>query len=463
MQRWGTVRTAVVGVLGPALVGLVVAVVGWLRLGPVAARTVWAEDGGVFLRERVADGPWDLLQPYAGYLHLVPRLVVDAAWALPVERYALALSLGSCCVVGAAAALVFVLARPVVGPWPLRALLASVPALLPLAPYEIAGNAANLHWFLLALAPWVFAYRPRSRWSAAGLALVAGAVTLTEPQAVLFVPLLLLAWFPRPARRGGRPDLRALPVTVVALVGATAQVLVALSTPRTAASATPRPLDIAAGWLLQPVGGLYRPGATDVVRSVLAHGWWVAVVPALGIVALLVAAVVVGGARARWIVVAMGGASFVVWAAALYANGVDSPWAHPTPALAEARPLRYAAASGLLLLSAAATAAGVLVTWADGRGGIRGASRSGRTGGAARLAGAAAGWSGVALVVTSVVIGVAPQVLDHAPAESRRAAGPVWAPQMAAAAATCRADRGLDLVRVQTAPWSAKVPCERLR
>lgn len=116
MQHRGTVRTTVVAGLGAVLVGLVVAVVGWRRLGPVAARTVWAEDGGVFLRERVADGPWDLLQPYAGYLHLVPRIVVDAAWALPVERYALALSLGSCCVVGVAAALVFVLARQVVGP-----------------------------------------------------------------------------------------------------------------------------------------------------------------------------------------------------------------------------------------------------------------------------------------------------------------------------------------------------------
>lgn len=460
MQHRGTVRTTAATGLGAVLVGLVVAVVGWWRLGPVAARTVWAEDGGVFLRERVADGPWDLLQPYAGYLHLVPRIVVDAAWALPVERYALALSLGSCCVVGVAAALVFALARQVVGPWPLRALLASVPALLPLAPYEIAGNSANLHWFLLALAPWVFAYRARSWWAAAGLAAVAAAVTLTEPQTVLFLPLLLLAWFPRPARRGGRPDLLALPVTVVALVGAAAQVVVSLSTPRTPASATPQPLDVVAGFLLQPVNALFRPSAADVVRSVLTHGWWVAVVPALVVAALLVAAVVVGPTRARWIVVALAGASFAVWVAALYANGVDSPWATPTPVLAAARPLRYAAASGLLLLSSVATAAGVLVTWADGRGGRRSGPRPGGT---ARRVGAAVGWCAVAVVVTSAVVGTAPQLLDHAQPASRRAAGPEWAPQLPAAAAACRADPDLDVARVRTAPWGASVPCGRLR
>lgn len=461
MLRWNGLRTAV----GALVVGLLVAAVGWLRLGRVAARTVWAEDGGVFLRERVADGPWDLLQPYAGYLHLVPRLVVDVAWALPVERYAIALSLGSCCVVGAAAALVFVLARDVVGPWPLRVLLAAVPAVLPLAPYEIAGNAANLHWFLLALAPWVFAHRVRRWWSSVGLAVVAAAVTLSEPQTVLFLPLLFLAWSRRADGRGGRRDLLALPVTVVALVGAGTQVVVALSTPRTPGAATPRPLDVVAGWFLQPVGGLYRPGAVDVVRSVLAHGWWVAVAPALVILALLVAAVVVGPARGRWIVVALVAGSFLVWVAALVANGVDSPWADPTPALAQARPLRYAAASGLLLLSALATAAGVLVTWAGERVGsdVPSRSRSARPGGTARLLGAAVGWCAVAVVVTSAVVGTAPQLLDHAPTASRRAAGPEWAPQLPAAAAACRADPDLDVARVRTAPWGASVPCERLR
>ncbi|MBK0297343.1 hypothetical protein IAE22_36520, partial [Bacillus sp. S34] len=64
-------------------------------------------DGGVFLRDRVALGPVDsLLHPYAGYLHLVPRLLVDLGWAMPVEDYALVVSLGACAVVGVVSAAV---------------------------------------------------------------------------------------------------------------------------------------------------------------------------------------------------------------------------------------------------------------------------------------------------------------------------------------------------------------------
>lgn len=154
------------GVVGAALlVGVAVAALTWWRLGPATRGTVWAEDGGVFLRERLALGPVDsLLHPYAGYLHLVPRVLVDVAWSLPVEEYARALSVGACLVVGAVAATVFVLSRGVVPQWPLRMLLAAVPALLPLAPFEIAGNAANLHWFLLFAVPWLLAYRARTWW-----------------------------------------------------------------------------------------------------------------------------------------------------------------------------------------------------------------------------------------------------------------------------------------------------------
>ncbi len=264
------------------------------------------------------------------------------------------------------------LARDVVGPWPVRFLLAAVPAVLPLAPHEIAGNAANLHWFLLALAPWLLAYRPRSWWGSTGLAFVTLAVVLTEPLTVLFLPLLLLGWSPTRRRAGrsrhrahsaSRSGLRPLPVTLAAVLGATAQVVVASTAERRDAATTPpHVVDVLAGWLLQPLGGLLRPRVGDVVRAVLDHGWWVLVVPALAVAALLAAAVVVGPARGRCLVLALAGGSVATWTAALWANSVGVPWATPTEALVGVLPLRYAAASGLLLLSAVATAGGVLVT-----------------------------------------------------------------------------------------------------
>ncbi len=495
MARHEPVRTALAAVLVAALVTCV----GWWRLGPVTARTVWAEDGGVFLREHV-DAPWDLLRPYAGYLHLVPRLLVGAAWTLPVERYALALSAGACLIVGGAAALVFVLARDVVGPWPVRALLAVVPAVLPLAPVEIAGNAANLHWFLLALAPWLLAYRARSWTGSTGVAAATVGVTLSEPLTAMFLPLLLLAWGPRPSRRPRHrvhsrrgPDLRPLPVTVVAVVGATAQVVVAATDGRPGpVTAGPRAADVFAGWLLQPFGGLLRPRVGETVRAVLDHGWWVVGVPALAVAALLVAAVVVAPAPGRWLVLALTGGSVVTWAAALWVNGVAVPWATSTAALVGVPPLRYAAASGLLLLSAVATAGGVLLG-AAGAGGVRAvagrdrsdrhaagrngsdrhaAGRDGKArhaagrdgkGGAARPVSAALGCCAVALVVASAGSGTVPRVIGDEPPATRRSAGPAWAPQLPAATRACRSDPGLDVVRVRTAPWGAAVPCDRLR
>lgn len=448
-RPFGAVAAAVAGAV---LVGLATAAIAWWRLGPVARGTVWAEDGGVFLRDRIALGPVDsLLHPYAGYLHLVPRLLVDVGWSLPVADYALVLSAGACVVVGVLAGVVFVCARDVVPAWPLRALLALLPALLPLAPYEISGNAANLHWFALAAAPWLFAYRARSWWGAGAVAGVTVFVVLSEFLTVLFLPLLLLAWFPvrgdgaTVARSRAWP--RAVPVTVVALAGTTAQVVTALTDRRTSAPGEPAVADVVAGWLLQPLAGLWNPDVGAAVRAVVAHGWAAVLVPAVLLVAVLVAAVVVGPWRVRWVVVALAAASAGVWWVALLANGgAVQPWAHPVAALAAVPPQRYAAASGLLFVSAVVVAASVLV-------GLRPRIGAG-PGGAPRLVGALAGWCVVALVVVATVGNVAP-------GPTRRGDGPVWAPQVAAAVTACAGDPSRT-VGIRTAPWTARVPCGRL-
>jgi len=444
----------VAGAAVAVLLGLVVAAIAWWRLGPVARSTVWAEDGGIFLRERDALGPVDsLLHPYAGYLHLVPRLLVDLGRAAPVADYAHVLSAGSCLVVGVVAAAVFLLARDAVPWWPFRVLLAAVPALLPLAPYEISGNAANLHWFVLFLAPWLFAYRARTWVTSALVALLAVPVVLTELQTVVFLPLLLLAWFPRHDPSGRPAWPRALPVTVVALVGGAAQVVVALTDHRSASPGSPAMTDVVAGWLLQPFAGAWNPDVGAAVRAVVAHGWAVVVVPAVLLLVAIVAAVVVGDQRARWMTVALTLASGGVWWAALLANGgAGQPWGHPVVGLAAVPPQRYAAASGLLLLAAAVVAASTLV----GRPGPRAGRGSGdrRPGGTPRLVRTLAGWCVVGVVLVAVVG-------NAAPGPTRRSDGPVWAAQIPAATAACAGDPRR-VVTVRKAPWNADVSCSWL-
>jgi hypothetical protein len=414
------------GVAGAALlVGIAVAALTWWRLGPATRGTVWAEDGGVFLRERLVLGPVDsLLHPYAGYLHLVPRVLVDVAWSLPVEGYALALSAGACVVVGAVAATVFVLSRGVVPQWPLRALLAAVPALLPLAPFEIAGNAANLHWFLLFAVPWLLAHRARTWWGSAVVAVLTGLVVLSELQAVLFLPLLGFAWWPLRDPSGARAWPRAVPVTVVALAGGAAQLVTASTDQRSRTAGSPAIADVVAGWVLQPVAGIWNPDVGAAVRSVVTHGWGVVVVPVLLLTAVLVAAVVVADRRARWMII----------------------WAAPTTDLAAVPPLRYAAASGLLLLAAVVVAASVLL----GGQPRRTAPGSAPTGFVRVLT----GWCVVAVVVVATLGNVGP-------GPTRRSDGPVWATQIPAAVDACDGDP-TGAVAVRKAPWSSRVPCARL-
>ncbi|UBQ01472.1 hypothetical protein [Curtobacterium sp. TXMA1] len=431
----------------------------WWRLGPVSRGTVWAEDGGVFLRERLASGvDGTLLRPYAGYLHLVPRLVVDVAVHRPVEQYALTVTAACCVVVAAVAAAVFLLSRDVVPRRWLRLLLAAVPVVLPMAPVEIAGNAANLHWYALVLVPWLFAHRVRSWPGAAVVAVLALAATLTELQSVVFLPLLVLAWQPlastgpgRHVRRvrsiGAAARLRALPVTVAAVVGCTAQVVTASTTERPSERGHPSPADVVAGYLLQPLAGLWDRRVAPVGGAVADHGGWVLVVPALAVLVVLVLAFLVGPWRARALLVAFAGGSVAVWTAALLANlSANGRWGTLDAAgLAAVGPSRYAAAAGMLLLSALVVAGALLVE--------RGTARSGETrpGGAVHVPRSALGRCVVALVVTT-------SVTNAAPGASTRSDGPEWAPQVRDAEPACRADP-TRVLEVRTAPWSAQVPC----
>lgn len=455
-----------------ALVVLVGAVATtWWRLGPVARGTVWAEDGGVFLRERLASGvDGTLLRPYAGYLHLVPRLVVDLAVHRPVEQYALTVTAACCVVVGVVATAVFLLSRDVVPRRWLRVLLAAVPVVLPMAPVEIAGNAANLHWYALVLVPWLFAHRARSWPGAAVVAVLALAATLTELQSVVFLPLLVLAWQPIGPGGPSSPDggvrssgvatrLRALPVTVAAVVGCTAQVVAALTTERASQRGHPSAADVVAGYLLQPVAGLWDRRVAPVGAAVAEHGGWVLVVPALAVLVVLVLAFLVAPWRARALLVAFAGGSVAVWTGALLANlSANGRWGTLDVAgLAAVGPSRYAAAAGMLLLSAVVLAAALLVERGTGQG--RGTSqgrgtarsRGTRWGGTARVLRSALGWCVVALVVAT-------SVTNAAPGASTRSDGPEWAPQVRDAEPACRTDP-TRVLEVRTAPWSAQVPC----
>ena len=103
-----------------------------------------------------------------------------------------------------------------------RLALGAVTVLVPAAPIEVSGNAANLHWYFLWLAPWLLMAAP-TRWlTGIALGVVALLAGLTEIQVALFVPLVLVE-----ARNRYR-----LPVVVGLLLGVAAQVVATLTSPR---------------------------------------------------------------------------------------------------------------------------------------------------------------------------------------------------------------------------------------
>ena len=79
LMRWALILLEVVAVALGALVMLA-------RIGGRPAwQSVWAEDPGVYLPGALAH-PWHLLQPYGGYLQLVPRIIGQIAALLPIRR-----------------------------------------------------------------------------------------------------------------------------------------------------------------------------------------------------------------------------------------------------------------------------------------------------------------------------------------------------------------------------------------
>ncbi|MGN8049768.1 hypothetical protein ACTJKO_08745 [Curtobacterium sp. 22159] len=414
--------------VGAVVVAIVSTALLWYRLGPKTRGTAWAEDSGRFLNERLQLGEVpSLLHPYEGYLHLVPRIVVDLAVRFfPIESYAVAVSAMSCAVVGLVGAAVFVLARDVVRSAPLRALLAVVPALTPLVPVEIGGNTANLHWFLLMLAPWVFLTKPRSWWSSAVLTVIALLITLTEIQAAMFLPLFL-----RHVR-----SLRSLPPLVAGIVGAGAQLLTTVLYPRTppgSGGSVGGLSDLFAGFAAQPVAGSWDADVRAIGLAVEDQGWWIVVVPAVVLYAVLVLAFVRASGGARWILAALAVSPLVVWFAALLLNHVMTNWL----TFASINPYRYAAAASAILIAGVVVAADVFI----GRG---------------RIVFPALGWLLVLLVVAAAVLNV------HTGTRRDDPGVPAWSTQVQQQRPACEANPDGTAV-VRAAPglpkWDALIPC----
>jgi hypothetical protein len=123
---------------------------GLLRTGFLATLdSAWAEDGRDFLAASLRDGPVaSLLEPYAGYGHLVPRILSGIASIGPLTAASAVIAVESALVVGLLALVVYRASAGHVPDPRIRFLLAAFVALQPVA-HEVLLSLANLQWYLL--------------------------------------------------------------------------------------------------------------------------------------------------------------------------------------------------------------------------------------------------------------------------------------------------------------------------
>ena len=196
------------------------------QTGVPKVTTIWAEDGLIFATCAYARPliPDCLLEPYAAWDHLVPRVGAAIAVLLPPADLSVALATIAAVVAGFAAAVVAVAVRDASGSWIAGMVGGASLVLVIQAGTEVGGNLTNLHWILIAASiTWIVAWWVGARPRRGGLALLVG-TGLSSPFPAILVALAVVGALLR------RPSWR--PILAIACVAALVQLAVNLTTPR---------------------------------------------------------------------------------------------------------------------------------------------------------------------------------------------------------------------------------------
>lgn len=296
----------------PVLIFVVALALAWGRLDGANRGAMWAEDGNIF-SQRALDPSLQtagLLTPYAGYTHAVPQLIASVTWALvPIEKVAIAFTAASCATAAAVAALIWVFTRSWRLNVPGRLLLCLITVLVPGLNYEVLGNLANIHWFLLWLSPFMFWFVPRRWWSAVAVGVLAFFVVATEIQALIFAPFML--WKAK--------DRRRWPLYAGAIAGAIVQMSAYFqNSPSRGDGQRSVPAAIMGYFVQVPLTALTGTGQS-ASAAVGFSGWMIAYIAILPFVAAGVI-VAMRSRRSLIVVATLILASFLLWTAGFLVN-----------------------------------------------------------------------------------------------------------------------------------------------
>jgi hypothetical protein len=415
------------------LVIVATAFLSFLRLPSSVWDTVWAEDGPVFLRQAMSgSGPSSIFAPYEGYLHVLPRLFgAVIVRFIPVEDFAIGLAFASCLVVAVVAFLTFHCASALSSNVWVRLAWAAIPVLLSVGPYEILGNTANIHWYLLWLMPWLLLKPARSRPEGVMLFLAALLSALTEVISVVFLPLVLL--------RIRRKEF--WPARIGLVIGAGFQIYTTFLYPRSPSNGHPLdPMSVVVGWFINVAGVVFFGSSRNMGINILNFGAGPVVLAFLPIVAALAYLLLRANRGHRFLALFFVTASFGVWAACLVANpGGQFDYVHFTESDWAASILtRYSAIPAMFILA-------LFPLLADSIQGTRARASAG------------------VLVAFFVLL-----LTSYFPTQVAREQGPSWRAGVRMSLEACIGARNDETRSVQVSPigWSksgVEIPCSRLR
>jgi len=189
-------RTPLIAVI----VGVVAAAMSLLRLwwgNPDSlTQVIWAEDGVFPLCVEKAGFLTCLVDPFAGYLLFLPRLVAGVVALVPVEQWALATNLLAAVIAGVVGALSFAVARRFGLGWVASVILGLLPVIVPVVGFEAINAIGSSYMLLLYLSALVLALPVRSHAVGWGMTVAVAVLllltTLTIPTGGVFLALILV-------------------------------------------------------------------------------------------------------------------------------------------------------------------------------------------------------------------------------------------------------------------------------
>lgn len=159
--------------------------------GMPAYDVMWAEDGRDFIGDAAGTSGTTVLRQYAGYLHLLPRVVAElVVWLLPPTAWAAGMAVGAAVTAGWLAIAVFRWLETVNAPLLARIAAGCATALPAIGP-EGYANMANVQWLMVAGAGISLLLPSPERFRASRTAVVATAA-VTSPVGALLAGLVVV-------------------------------------------------------------------------------------------------------------------------------------------------------------------------------------------------------------------------------------------------------------------------------